>query len=252
MCLLSVYLANFVFLFFLSFLFSKSLGQGEARVATYHVLGERLGEQNLVAILDELTDGKGIAVRVAAGKALVGHVEEGQVTHLGENLGDFLPLLGGRIDTGGVVSAGVEEERAAGGSTLEVLNHALKVEADGVLVVVAVLLDLEARVLEDGLVVGPGRGGDADLLLARVPAVEELAADAEGTGAGDGLGDGELVEGGRVGAVGELGGSRGEFGDTGDACVLLVHLLLGDALLGLADRGQDVWLASIIAVGANT
>lgn len=108
-----------------------------------------------MAILDELTDGKGVTISVTTGKALVGHVEERQVAHLLADLGDLLPLLRSRVDTSGVVSAGVEEEGAAGRSALEVLDEALKVKADGVLVVVAVLADGEARVLEDGLVVGP-------------------------------------------------------------------------------------------------
>jgi hypothetical protein len=45
---------------------------------------------------------------------------------------------------------------------LDVLLHALKVEPDGLLVKVGVLLDLEARVLGDRGVVTPWRGGEVD------------------------------------------------------------------------------------------
>lgn len=204
-----------------------------------------------MALLDKVADGKGVLVDVATGEALVGHVEEGKVLLLLGDLGELHPLLGGGIDTGRVVSAGVQEEDAALGGGLHVGNHALKVEANGVLVVVAVLLDLEAGVEEDGLVVGPRGGRDVDLLLAGVEALEEGGADSQGTSAGDGLGDGDAVEGGVL-AVGELGGQGGQLGDTGDAGVLLVHLVVNDLLLGVADRGQDVGLALVIAVGTNT
>lgn len=221
------------------------------RHETYHVLGERLGKEDLVAILDELTNGKGVTVGVTAGKALVGHVEEGKVALVLADLGDLLPLLGRRVDTGGVVRAGVEEDRGTGRDGLEVGNQALKVKTDGVLVVVAVVLGLEGGVLEDGLVVGPGRGRDADLVLARAPSLEEGSTEAQGTSAGDGLGDGDPVEDRRVLAVGELGGGGGEVGHAGDASVLLVQLAVDDALLGLTDGGQDEGLAGVIAVGAN-
>lgn len=205
-----------------------------------------------MALLNEVADSKGILVNVATGKTLVSHVEEGKVALLLGDLGDLLPLLLRGVNASGVVSAGVEEEDAALGGGLDVGDHALKVEADGVLVVVAVLLNLEAGVGEDGLVVGPGRGGDVNLLLAGVEAGEEVGANAEGASAGDGLGDGQAAEGGRVLAVGELGGQGRELGNTGDAGVLLVQLLVNNLLLGLTDGGQDIRLALVITVGTNT
>lgn len=203
-------------------------------------------------LLYKVADGKGVLVNVATGESLVGHVEEGKVALLLGDLGELLPLLLRRVDTGGVVSAGVEKEDAALGGGLDISDHALKVEANGVLVVVAVLLDLEASVGEDGLVVGPGRGGDVNLLLAGVEAGEEVGANAQGASAGDGLGDGQAVEGGRVLAIGELGSQRGELGNTGDAGILLVQLLINNLLLGFADGWQDIGLSLVITVSANT
>lgn len=43
-----------------------------------HVLGEGLRERNLVALLDEVSDGKGVTSRVAGSETLVGHVEKGE------------------------------------------------------------------------------------------------------------------------------------------------------------------------------
>lgn len=204
-----------------------------------------------MALLDKVANGEGVLVNVATGEALIGHVEKGKVALLLGDLGELLPLLLRGVDTGRVVGAGVEEEDAALRGGLDVGDHALEVEADGVLVVVAVLLDLEAGVGEDGLVVGPGRGGDVNLLVAGVEAGEEVGADAQGTSTRDGLGDGQAVESGRVLTVGELGGQGRQLGNAGDAGVLLVQLLANDLLLGLADGGQNVGLALVIAVSAN-
>lgn len=219
--------------------------------ATHHVLGERLAEGNVVALLHEVTDGKSILIGVTTGEALVGHVEEGEVALLLNDIGDLPPLLRGGVNASGVVGAGVPEEDAAVGGGLDVGDEALEVEANGLLVVVAVLLNLEAGMAEDGLVVSPRRVGDVDLLLAGEELGEEGSADAEGTSAGDGLGDGDAVEGDAV-TIGELSGSGGELRDTGDAGVLLVQLAVDNLLLGLADGGEDVGLASIVTVGTDT
>jgi hypothetical protein len=201
-----------------------------------------------------VTERKGVLVGVTAGKALVGHVEEGEVVTGLDRVGDLDPLLLRRINTSWVVCAGVEQDNAALGHGLDVGDHALEVEANGVLVVVAVLLDLQARVLEDGIVVRPRGGGDVDGLCAGVVALEEGTTDAESARARDGLGDGDAVFGqrGRVGAVGKLEGSLGEVGDTGDAGVLLVEVGLDDLLLGFLDGREHVRLALVVTVRTNT
>jgi hypothetical protein len=111
---------------------------------TYHVLGERLGEDWAHTLLDEVAERKGVLVGVATGKALVGHVEEGKVVARLDGIGNLDPLVLGGINTSWVVGAGVEQDNAALGHGLDVGDHSLKVEANGVLVVVAVLLDLQA------------------------------------------------------------------------------------------------------------
>jgi len=122
---------------------------------SYHVLGEGLGQTGLVALLDEVAERVGILVGVAGSEALVGHVEEGVVVALLDGVADLPPLLLSRVDTSGVVCAGVEKDNAALGHSLDVCDHAIEVETNGVLVVVAVLLDIKTAVGEDGLVVCP-------------------------------------------------------------------------------------------------
>jgi hypothetical protein len=123
-----------------------------------------------VTLLDEVADGESILVRVSTGKALIGHVEEGVVTILLDDIAQSTPLLLGGVDTSGVVCASVKQDNAA-------LGHLLKVEPDGVLVVVTVFLDLETRVLEDGVVVCPAGVGNVDGLVTGEEALEESTAD---------------------------------------------------------------------------
>lgn len=92
-------------------------GTGTLTVET-HVLGEGLGEGNQVTILDELAEGIGILVSGAGGETLVGHVEEGKVASLLDNLGKLVPLSLGGVDTGGVVSASVHQDDGSLGGVL--------------------------------------------------------------------------------------------------------------------------------------
>jgi hypothetical protein len=234
-------------LLLLGVLADKREGTDTLAVQT-HVLGEGLAQSDVVALLDEVTGSEGILVSVTAGKALVGHVEEGEVVLLLHDIADLAPLGLGRVDTGGVVGAGVEQDDALLGGGLDVGDQTLEVETDGLLVVVAVLGDLETGVGEDSLVVGPTGVGEVDLLRARVELLEESASNAEGTGAGDGLGDDKAVvlDGRGVGAVGELGSGGGESGNTGDASVLLVETGCDNLVLSGADGGQDVRLALVV------
>ena len=214
----------------------------------YHVLGEALAQSDVVALLDKVTGRESVLVGVAAGEALVGHVEEGKVTLLLHDVADLAPLVLSGIDTGGVVSTGVQQDDAVVGGGLDVGDQALKVQADGVLVVVAVLLHLQAGVLEDGVVVGPAGVGQVDLLRVGVEALQERTADSQGTGAGDGLGDDEtaVLDDGRVLAIGQLRGGAGERRDTGDAGIFLVAARGNDLVLGGADGGENVGLALVI------
>ena len=214
-----------------------------------HVLGEGLREREAVALLDEQADRVGVTVGVAGSEALVGHVEERVVALLLDDLADLLPLLLRGVDAGRVVGAGVQEEEGVVWCGLQVSDQAVEVEADGVLVVVLVLLDLEAGVAEDGLVVGPRWGWNVDRLRVWVEALEEGPTYSQCARAGDGLCDGDAVflESLAVGAVGQHGGLLGEAGDTGDAGIFLVEVFLDELLLGGAYGGEDVGLAFVVA-----
>lgn len=223
----------------------------DALAVEAHVLGERLRQRNVVALGDKVAHGKGVLVDAAAGEALVGHVEEGEVALGLDGLLNLLPLLDRGVDARGVVRARVPEEDAALGRGVDVAEQPVKVEADGVLVVVGVRLDLETRVLEDGGVVGPRRLRHVDGLGAGEVARQEGAADAERARARDGLRHGEAVERRAVLAVGEHGGGLGELGHARDAGVFLVEARRNHLVLGLAHRREHVRLALVIAVCAD-
>lgn len=135
----------------------KERKKGERRGLgfSYHVLGKRLAESNLVTFLDEMTNGKRVLVSITTGKPLIGHVEESEMTLLLHNSRNFLPLLSSGIDARRVVCACMQKENASLGCSLDISNHTLKVEADRFLVIVAILLNLKTGVTKDCLVIGP-------------------------------------------------------------------------------------------------
>ena len=79
---------------------------------SYHVLGKALAQAEIVALLDEVTEGKGVLVGVAAGKALVGHVKEGEELLLLEDVRELLPLLRRGVNASRVVCASMQEDDA--------------------------------------------------------------------------------------------------------------------------------------------
>jgi len=95
-------------------------GEGTNALAVKsHVLSERLGDGYLVSLGHKVAHGKGITTGRARGEALVGHVEEGEELLLLNDVGDFNPLGLGRVDTCGVVCAGMEENNSALRSRLQ-------------------------------------------------------------------------------------------------------------------------------------
>lgn len=121
----------------------------------------------------EMTERIRIAVCIPTRKALVGHIEKSKVPLGLHHIANLAPLRLGRVNARGVMCAGVQQEDTVGRRSLDIGNHALEVEADGVLVVIAILLDLQTGVLEDSGMVRPAGGGDVDLFAVRVETFEE-------------------------------------------------------------------------------
>lgn len=202
-----------------------------------------------MTLLNKVSRRKSVLVGITGSETLVRHVEESEMLLLLDYIADLTPLFGRRVNTSGVVSASMQQDNATLGSSLQVLDKTLKVQANGILVVVTVLAHFEPRVAEDGIVVCPGRGREEDLFGAGVEALEESTTDSEGACTGDGLCDGDTAffEGSRVGAVGEFGGFGGEVANAGDGGVFLVETRCDDLVLGDTHGGEDVGLAFVVA-----
>ena len=83
-----------------------------------HVLREGLGQSDLVALLDKVTDGKGVLGCVSGGETLVRHIEEGEELLLLDEIRDLLPLGRGWVSARRVMGAGVQENGSTLGSML--------------------------------------------------------------------------------------------------------------------------------------
>lgn len=228
---------------------SSAVNNISSRIAsTNHVLGKALAQSNVMTLLDKVPRSKRIPVSIARGKALVGHIEKGKVALLLDHIADLAPLLLRRVDTSWVVRTGMQQDDAVVGRVLEVLDQAGKVQADRVLVIVPVGADLQTGALEHGIVVGPTRSRQVDLLGVRVEARQELTPYPQRTRARDRLRDHQpvLLDDGRVFAVRQLRGGLGERRQTRDSRVLLVQLRRDDLLLSGADRWQHIRLALVI------
>jgi hypothetical protein len=81
-----------------------------SRTVEPHVLGKRLGQQDVVAVVEELADGERVLVRAPGGETLVRHVEKRHQVPLLDDLRQLGPLLGLRVDAGRVVGAGVQQD----------------------------------------------------------------------------------------------------------------------------------------------
>ena len=56
-----------------------------------------------MALLDKVPDGKGVFEDITRGETLVGHVKEGEMFLLLEQVGKLFPLCLGGVDAGGVL-----------------------------------------------------------------------------------------------------------------------------------------------------
>ena len=121
--------------------------------------------------------------------------------------------------------AGVKKNDAAFGGGPKILYHTVEVQTNGVLVVVSVFHDLQARIFEDSVVVCPTRCWYVDLLARRIMTRKEFATNSKSASARDRLGycDPVIFEsvGGRT--VGENSRSFGKRRYTGDSRIFLVE-----------------------------
>ena len=227
--------------------------QGTASLSVEaHNFGKGLSNDHLKASVQEVTQTNTILVEVASDEALISSVEEGIEEVLLANASNLLPLSESRVDTGGVVGACVQEHGRAGSGVLQVLDHAIEVQALGLLVEVAVGAHLKASSSEDGVVVAPS--GRANIDGRRSVLHQEVSDNAEGTGAGQSLGrcNAARADVGVVPAEEYTSGTLVEVLVAVNGRVLLVELVVvTNHLFSLANNGEHVGLAVLRAVGTD-
>ena len=200
------------------------------------VLGEGLGDAQLEALFDEVADGPGVADEITGCEALVGAVEEGEVVALAHGHGDVLPLFLGGVDTGRIMSAGMEEDDGTGRGSAQGGDHAIEVEALGLRGEVGVVGEGEADIGEDLVVVGPGWRGEVEGGLVGMKARQEETSQVDGARAGDGLkrADAVFADGRTVGAHDELLGGGDDICQALDGEVFVERGFIVDVFAGLS------------------
>lgn len=117
----------------------------------YHILGKALCQTNVVPLLHEVSHCERVLVCATASKTLICHVEERIMFFLFHHIADLLPLILCRIDAGRIVCTGVEEDNAGFRCGLEIRYHSIKIQSNGILVVIAVFFDLQSESFKTAL-----------------------------------------------------------------------------------------------------
>jgi len=217
------------------------------------VLSERLEEHNIVSVLGEETERVGVLLEVTRGEALVGRVETAEKVFGLDNIHNFVPLLRGGVNTGGVVSTDVEEHDRFVLHGLHVLEHALEIESLGLLVVVTVVVPLETGEFGEVAMEGPGGVRHVDInIFVGVPVAHKSETEAEGASSGNRLSAGNTV------FLDGLGVTEGkdlrlfdEAVDTLDARVFVIHLVGENSLFSELDALEDEGLALVVTVSTH-
>lgn len=167
-----------------------------------HALGERLSNGEVETLLLPELDAEVVLLEVTAGESLVSHVEEGKVVLLGDQISDVLPLLRSGVDSGGVMSTGVEHEDRSLRCLLDGGAQALEVEALGLWIIVWEGCVFDTVSVEEGIVDGPGRAGHVNgEVLDGVELLQELGTDEDGTAARKSLGTADSLFGDGLGTL---------------------------------------------------
>lgn len=152
----------------------------------------RLACHDLMSLGEEHAEGVSILVQAARGEALVGRVKPGNVALGQDGIRDAFPLNFGGVDTGGVVSTGMEEKHGTIGGTVDVIDHTFVVQAFvcGVPIFVGALVD--SCVAEDGVVSAPGRATGVHGLVGEEES-DEFSTNAKRASSGQSLNSGNTA-----------------------------------------------------------
>ena len=118
----------------------------------------------------------------AVGKALVGKVKQRQPAFFGRHFGQRVPLFGCGVDAGRVVAAAVQQHHVACLRLRQIFQQPRPIQAVRLFVVIAVIADVHAHRVENGVVVRPGGRGNPHVFRIGL-AFDEFGRHAQRTGA---------------------------------------------------------------------
>jgi hypothetical protein len=171
------------------------------------------------------------------------------------NVKNFLPLLRGRVNSGWVVRANVQENYGVVLGVLEIFSEALEVEALSVGVVVAVVLPFLANNLNDTSVEWPGRIWSEDVdIFVRIPISKERETKTERASSRNTLGcsNTTLLQLSVISAIGKSKRLVNKGGNTFDGGILVIHVKVKNFLLSTSNTLEDVWLVLVVTVDSHT
>lgn len=209
-----------------------------------HDFSERLSNNHLEALVEEVSETFSILVKVSSHEALVSGIEEWIQLVLSADLGNLLPLVESGVDSGWVVSASVEKHARSWGSVSQIFNHTIEIETLSLFVEVSVASSVETSSLEHFVMVSPGWSahidGSGSVLSQKLSDDSQCSSSRKGLGRGDSsTGDISVVP-----AEENLSGSLVENLVSINGRVLFVERLVGNNLsFGGSDNWENVGLS---------
>lgn len=178
-----------------------------------HVLGKGLRENNVVSLLDKVTNSERVIVNISGSETLVSHIEEDKQVAFLHNVGDLLPLVTGWINSSWVVSTSVKQDCGSFRDLSNVSECSSFIKTTGGLVIIAVLLDIDSGKFEDWNMVSPSWCWLVDNLGLGVLR-KELRSDSKGSSSRNALSgeDSLVLDHIRVLSKSELSRELGELG----------------------------------------
>jgi hypothetical protein len=134
-----------------------------------HVFGVGLGKQHVQASFSKHPYWRDILDQVAAGKALIGCIEEGNQLLPFDDVGDLEPVVLARINASGVVRTRMQQDDVPLLGVGQELEQIVDFNLLGGWIVVGIVAEVQTRSFDDVLVVGPGRVGQEHLRRRLLP-----------------------------------------------------------------------------------
>lgn len=132
-------------------------------------------ETDSISVLGEESEGVSISLEITGSKTLIGTIESREMVLSLDNIQDLLPFSRSGVTSCRIMGADMEYDNRLVICLIEIFKHAIKIEALLGTIIVSVLLNIEASLLGNADMSGPGRVGDVNLgIFVGIPLSEEF------------------------------------------------------------------------------